>query len=111
MNRGGEDPNRTIPEPDPEEVAAIIISDDDDADLPIDIPLAVSTPKREPRLSQKQPLEERSPRSLPPKKQATGQKERSSSPQEQSLPKEVMEGSSSPRGMTSLLGITIGSTV
>ena len=36
--QGEEDPDKTIPEPDPVEVAAVMISDDDDADLPIDIP-------------------------------------------------------------------------
>ena len=30
--------DKTLPESDPEEVAAVVISDDDDADLPIDIP-------------------------------------------------------------------------
>ena len=40
--QGEEDSDKTIPKPDLEEVAAIVILDDDDADLPIDIPPAVS---------------------------------------------------------------------
>ena len=47
------DPNQTLLEPDPEEVAAVVISDDDEADLPIDMPQAASTPKSEPVWSQK----------------------------------------------------------
>ena len=97
VNRGEEDPSRTIPKPNPKEVAAIVISDDDDADLPIDIPPAVSMPKREPGLSQKWPLGEQSPCSSPPKKQATGWTERSPSPREQSLPKGVTEGDILPK--------------
>ena len=51
--QGENDPNQTLLEPDPEEVAAVMISDDDEADLPIDMPQAASTPKSEPALSQK----------------------------------------------------------
>ena len=46
-------PVQTLLEPDPEEVAAVVISDDDEADLPIDMPQAASMPKSEPVLSQK----------------------------------------------------------
>ena len=89
--QGEDDPDKTIPEPEPEEVAAVMISDDDDADLPIDIPQAASTPKSELGLSQKQPLEERSPHTSPPKKPATEKEERSTPPQEVVLPKGVTE--------------------
>ena len=51
--QGENDPDQTLLEPDPEEVAAVVISDDDEADLPIDMPQAASTPKSEPVLSQK----------------------------------------------------------
>ena len=89
--QGEEDPDKTITEPDPVEVAAVVILDDEDTDLPIDIPPAASTPKREPGLSQKQPLEERGPHTSPPKKQTAVQKERNPSPREASLPKGVTE--------------------
>ena len=45
--QGGVDLDQTLPEPDPEEVAAIIISDDDDTNFPVNMPQAVSTPKVE----------------------------------------------------------------
>ena len=45
--------DQTLLGPDPEEVAAVVISDDDEADLPIDMPQATSMPKSEPALSQK----------------------------------------------------------
>ena len=85
------DPDQTLLEPDPEEVAAVMISDDDEADLPIDMPQAASTPKSEPVLSQKHPLEDRSPCSSPPKKRATEEEERSTPPQEAALPRGVTE--------------------
>ena len=51
--QGGINLDQTLLRPDPEEVAAVVISDDDEADLPIDMPEAASTPKSEPALSQK----------------------------------------------------------
>ena len=96
-DQGEEDPDKTIPEPNPMEAAAVVISDDDDTDLPMDVPPATSTPKSEPGLSQKRLLEERSPQSLPPKKQATERKERSPSPREASLPKGVTESDILPK--------------
>ena len=51
--QGENDPDQTLLEPDPEEVAAVMILDDDEADLPIDMPQAASMPKSEPVLSQK----------------------------------------------------------
>ena len=43
--QGGIDLDQTLPGPDPEDVAAVVISDDDETDLPIDMPQAASTPK------------------------------------------------------------------
>ena len=74
-----------LPEPDPVEVAAVIISDDD-TDFPFEMPQAVSAPKVELAWGQKQPLEDRSPRSSPPKKRATEEKEESPPPCEAVLP-------------------------
>ena len=51
--KGESDPDQTLLGPDPEEVAAVMISDDEDADLCIDMPQAASMPKSEPTLSQK----------------------------------------------------------
>ena len=85
------DLDQTLLEPDPEEVAAVVISNDDEADLPIDMPWDTSMPKSEPALSQKQPLEDRSPHMSPPKKRATEEEERSMPPHEAVLPRGVME--------------------
>ena len=59
--QGGIDLDQTLPGTDPEEVAAVVISDDDEADLPIDMPQAAFMPKGEPAWNQKQPLEDMSP--------------------------------------------------
>ena len=82
------DLDQTLLEPDPEEVAAVVISNDDEVDLPIDMPQAASMPKSEPALDQKRPLEDRSPRTSPPKKR---QQKRSTPPREAVLPRGVTE--------------------
>ena len=89
--QGGIDLDQTLLGPDPEEVAAVVISDDDEADLPINMPQAASMPKGEPAWNQKRPLEDRSPCSSPPKKQATEEEERSTPPHEAVLPRGVTE--------------------
>ena len=52
-NQGEIDLDQTLLGPDPEEVAAVVILDDDEADLPIDMPQAASMPKGEPAWNQK----------------------------------------------------------
>ena len=89
--QGGINLDQTLLGPDPEDVAAVVISDDDETDLPIDMPQAASPPKVEPAWNQKQPLEDRSPRSSPPKKWATEEEERSMPPCEAVLPRGVTE--------------------
>ena len=44
-DQGEIDLDQTLLRPDPEEVAAVVILDDDEADLPIDMPQAASKPK------------------------------------------------------------------
>ena len=51
--QGGIDLDQILPGPDPEDMAAVVISDDDETDLPIDMPQAASTPKVEPAWNQK----------------------------------------------------------
>ena len=51
--QGGIDLDQTLLGPDPDEVAAVVILDDDEADLPIDMPQAASMPKGEPAWNQK----------------------------------------------------------
>ena len=89
--QGGIDLDQTLLGPDPEEAAAVVISDEDEADLPIDVPQAACTPKSEPVWNQKRPLEDRSPRSSPPKKRVTEEEERSMPPREAVLPRGVTE--------------------
>ena len=88
--QGGVDLDQTLLEPDPVEVAAVIISDDD-TDFPFETPQAVSIPKVEPAWGQKQPLEDRSLHTSPPKKWATEEKEENPSPREAVLPRGVSE--------------------
>ena len=89
--QGGIDLDQTLPGLNPEDIAAVVISDDDETDFPIDMPQAASTPKVEPAWNQKRPLEDSSPRSSPPKKWATGEKEESLPPHEAVLPRGLME--------------------
>ena len=89
--QGGMDLDQTLPGLNPEDVAAVIISDDDETDFPIDTPQAASTPKVEPAWNQKRPLEDRSPCSSPPKKWAREEKEDSPPPHEVVLPRGVTE--------------------
>ena len=90
-DQGECDEDQSLPDPDPEEVAGVIISDDEDIDLTIEVPQAASTPISEPVLSQKQPLEDRSPRSSPPKKRATEEGERGTPAREAALLRGVTE--------------------
>ena len=89
--QGGINLDQTLPGPNQKDVAAVIISDEDDTDFPIDMPQAVSTPKVEPAWGQKRPLEDRSPCSSPPKKWATEEKEEILPPHEAVLPRGVLE--------------------
>ena len=73
-------------EPDPEEVAEIIISRDDDSDLTLKVPQAVSTPRSEPAPCSKQSPEDQSPHPSPPKKWAMRGDEKSTLQQEAALP-------------------------
>ena len=76
-------------EPDPEEVAEIIISGDDDSDLTIEVPQAASTPRSEPAQCWKQSPEDQGPHLSPPNKQATREDEKSMPQWEAALPRGV----------------------
>ena len=89
--QGGINLDETLPGFNLEDAAAVIILDDNETDFPIDTPQAASTLKVEPAWNQKQPLEDRSPCSSPPKKQAREEKEESPLPPEAVLPQGVME--------------------
>ena len=89
--QGGIDLDQTLPGPNPEDAAAVVISDDDKTDFPLDMPQAASTPKVEPAWNQKRPLEDSSACSSPPKKWVTEEKEGSLPPHEAVLPRGVTE--------------------
>ena len=74
-----------------EDAAAVIISDDEVPSFPGGWPEAVSTPKIEVAWDHKRPSEETSPRSSPPKKQATEEMEESPPPCEAALPRGMTE--------------------
>ena len=85
------DLNTTIPAYTPEDTADIVILDDEVLSFPGDWPEAISTPKIEVASGYKQPSEDTSPRSSPPKKRATEEMEESLSPREASLPRGMKE--------------------
>ena len=87
LEQGGIDLDTTIPAFTSEDAAAVIISDDDETSFPAGWPEAVSTLKIELAWGHKQPSENRSPGSSPPKKQATEEMEESSPPHEAALPR------------------------
>ena len=74
----------TIPALTSEDVADVIILDDEVTSFPGGWPEAVSTPKIEEASGYKRPSEDTSPRSSPPKKWATEEKEESPPPREAS---------------------------
>ena len=82
--------NTTTPAFTSEDAAAVIISDEEVISFPGGWPEAISTPKIEVAWGHKQPLEDRSPCSSPPKKQAT----------EVTLPREMSDKSILPRDMS-----------
>ena len=48
QDQGGSQQDQPFSEPNPEEVAEVIISDDEDTDLTLEVPQAASTPISEP---------------------------------------------------------------
>ena len=73
-------------EPDLEQIAEIVISEEDESDLTIKEHQAASTPRNEPAQSQKQTLEDWSPCPSPPKKWAMRGGQKSMPQQEAALP-------------------------
>ena len=71
----------------PEEVVEVIVSDDDDLDLTLEEPQAISTPANEPAPHRKQSADNQDPPSPPSRKRATKEEGMSTPHQEESLPK------------------------
>ena len=80
-----------------EDTAAVIISDDEVPSFPGGWPEAVSTPKIGVASGYKQPSEDTSPHSSPPKKRATEEMEESPPPREASLPRGMTESDILPK--------------
>ena len=91
LEQEGIDLDATIPAFTSEDAAAVIISDDEVPSFPGGWPEAVSTPKIEVAWGHKQPSEDRSPRSSPPKKRATKEMKESPPPHEAALPRGMSE--------------------
>ena len=110
--------------PDPEEIAEIVISGNNDSDLTIEVPQAASTPRSEPAQCWKQSLEDQGPHPSPPKKWATREDEKSTPQWEAALPRRVKIEDILPRRYEtlaadnnwvhwvrcSLLGLKVGTT-
>ena len=90
LEQGGIDLDTTIPAFTSEDAAAVIISGDETS-VPAGWPEAISTPKTELAWGHKQPSEDRSPCSSPPKKRATEEMEESLPPREAALPRGMSE--------------------
>ena len=91
------DLDATIPADLPKDAADIIILDDEVLSLPGDYPEAASTPKIEVASGYKRSSENTSPRSSPPRKQATKEMEESLPPPDVSLPRGTKEKDLLPR--------------
>ena len=76
-------------EVDPEKVAEVIVSDDNDLDLILEVPLAISTPANEPVPCRKQGVDDQDSPSPPSRKRATKEEGMSTPYQEEALPKGV----------------------
>ena len=73
----------------PEDVAEVIVSDDDDLDLTLERPQAISTPASEPAPCRKQSADNQDPPLSPSRKCATKEEGMSTPHQEEALPKGV----------------------
>ena len=74
---------------DPEEVAEVIVSDDEDLDIILEVPPTVSTPANEPASHRKRGADDQDSPSPPSRKHATKEEGMSTPFQEEALPKGV----------------------
>ena len=88
-DQGGSQRDQLLFEFNPEEVAELVISDDEDIDLTLEVPQAASMPVSEPAHHRKQSPEDQDPHSSPSKKRATKEEGMSTPYQEEALPKGV----------------------
>ena len=123
-DQGGSQHDQLLFEPNPEEVAEVVISDDEDMDLTLEVPQAASMPISEPAHHRKQSPEDKDPHSSPSKKRAANEEGMSTPYQEEALPKgvkiegilpkryEILSGDNewAQRVRCSLLGLKAGTT-
>ena len=89
LDQGMSQRDQLVFEVNPEDVAEVIVSDDDDLDLTLKEPQAVSTPASEPAPHRKQSVDDQDPPSSPSRKHATKEEGMSTPCQEEALPKGV----------------------
>ena len=89
LDKGTSQCNSPMFEVDPEEVAEVIVSNDEDLDLILEVPPTISTPANEPAPRRKQGADDQDS-SSPPSRKCTTKEEGMSTPfQEEALPKGV----------------------
>ena len=88
LDQGASQHDSLVFEVNPEEVAEVIVSDDDDLDLTLEEPQAISTPANE-STRRKQSVDDQDPPSSPSRKHATKEEGMSTPHQEEALPKGV----------------------
>ena len=89
LDQGGSRCEQLLFNVNPEEVAEVIILDDEDTYLTLEVPQAASMPVGEPAHHRKRSPEDQDPPSSPSKKQATKEEGMSMPYQEEALPKGV----------------------
>ena len=89
LDQGMSQHDQLVFEVNPEEVAEVIVSDDDDLDLTLEEPQAISMPAIEPAPHRKQSPDDQDPPSSPSRKHATKEEGMSTPHQEEALPKGV----------------------
>ena len=116
--------NPLVFEVNPEDVGEVIVSNDDDLDLTLEEPQAISTPANEPAPGRKRGADDQDPPSSPSRKCATKEEGMSTPHQEEALPKrlrledilpkryDTLSGDNkwSQRVRCSLLGLETGTT-
>ena len=103
-DQGGIQHDQLLFKPNPEEVAEVVISDDEDINLTLEVPQATSTPVSEPAYHRKRSPEDQDPHSSPSKKQATKEEGMSTPYQKEALPKGVRIEDILPRRYETLSG-------
>ena len=103
-NKGMSQHDSPVFEVDPEEVAEVIVSDYNDLDLILEVPLAISTPANKPAPCRKRGVDDQGSPSPPSRKCATKEEGMSTPYQEEALPKGVRLADILPKRYDTLSG-------